>query len=186
MKQRWHIYILPENSETEMAYLHKWRTQCRELPLCAGSGEGCQWQALPSPVQCEETTTRTRDLPVTGGKTLPLAPGLLFRWHIYILLENRMIENRICTSTECQSKKAGYPVTELVEYISYGLAAVTWILSSWHVWQTKKTSGMASSECIHKKATKTGFYTGALAISNDVTALFGTCHNNQYQTFFQR
>ena len=24
------------------------RTQCRELPLCAGSGEGCQWQALPS------------------------------------------------------------------------------------------------------------------------------------------
>ena len=51
------------------------RTQCRELPLCAGSGEGCQWQALPSPVQCEETATRTRDLPVTGGKTLPLAPG---------------------------------------------------------------------------------------------------------------
>ena len=44
-----------------------------ELPLCAGSGEGCQWQALPSPVQCEETATRTRDLPVTGGKTLPLA-----------------------------------------------------------------------------------------------------------------
>jgi len=32
--------------------------------------EGCQWQALPSPVQCEETMTRTRDLPVTGGKTL--------------------------------------------------------------------------------------------------------------------
>jgi len=41
----------------------KWRTQCRELSLCAGS------------VQCEETATRTRDLPVTGGKTLPLAPG---------------------------------------------------------------------------------------------------------------
>ena len=38
----------------------KGRTQCRELPLCAGSGEGCQWQALPSPVQCEETATRTR------------------------------------------------------------------------------------------------------------------------------
>ena len=58
-------------------YLSKFfgRTQCRELPLYAGSGEGCQWQALPSPVQCEETTTRTRDLPVTGGKTLPLAPG---------------------------------------------------------------------------------------------------------------
>jgi len=51
------------------------RTQCRELPLCVGSREGCQWQALPSPVQCEETVTRTRDLPVTGGKTLPLAPG---------------------------------------------------------------------------------------------------------------
>jgi len=51
------------------------RTQCRELPLCAGSGEGCQWQALPSPEQCEETATRTQDLPVTGGKTLPLAPG---------------------------------------------------------------------------------------------------------------
>ena len=39
-----------------------------------GLGKG-QWQALPSPVQCEETATRTRDLPVTGGKTLPLAPG---------------------------------------------------------------------------------------------------------------
>ena len=51
----------------------KGRTQWRELPLCAGSWEGCQWQALPSPVQCEETATRTRDLPVTGGKTLPLA-----------------------------------------------------------------------------------------------------------------
>ena len=57
----------------------KGRTQCRELPLCAGSGEGGQWQALPSPVQCEETATRTRDLPVTGGKTLPLAPGNLVR-----------------------------------------------------------------------------------------------------------
>ena len=52
----------------------KGRTQCRELPLCAGSGEGCQWQALPSPVQCEETAIRTWDLPVTGSKTLPLAP----------------------------------------------------------------------------------------------------------------
>ena len=57
----------------------KGRTQCRELPLCAGSGEGCQWQALPLPVQCEETATRTRDLPVTGGKTLPLAPGPPFK-----------------------------------------------------------------------------------------------------------
>ena len=32
-------------------------------------------KALPSLVQCEETATRTRDLPVIGGKTLPLAPG---------------------------------------------------------------------------------------------------------------
>ena len=31
---------------------------------------------LPSLVQCEETVTRTWDLLVTGGKTLPLAPGL--------------------------------------------------------------------------------------------------------------
>ncbi|XP_066390689.1 protein ACCUMULATION AND REPLICATION OF CHLOROPLASTS 3, chloroplastic-like isoform X3 [Miscanthus floridulus] len=45
----------------------KGRTQYRELPLCAGSREGCQWQVLPSPVQCEETATRTRDLPVTDG-----------------------------------------------------------------------------------------------------------------------
>jgi hypothetical protein len=41
---------------------------------------GCQWQALPSPVQCEETATRTRDLPVTGGKTLPLAPGKIDKY----------------------------------------------------------------------------------------------------------
>jgi len=57
----------------------KGRTQCRELPLCAGSREECQWQALPSLVQCEETTTRTQDLPVTNGKTLPLAPGPPFK-----------------------------------------------------------------------------------------------------------
>jgi len=50
-------------------------TQCRELSLCAGSGEGCQWQALPLPMQCEEPAIRTQDLPVTGSKTLPLAPG---------------------------------------------------------------------------------------------------------------
>ena len=55
--------------------IKKGRTQCRELPLCAGSGEECLWQALPSPVQCEKTTTRTRELLVTGDKTLPLAPG---------------------------------------------------------------------------------------------------------------
>jgi hypothetical protein len=30
----------------------KGHTQCREL-LCAGSGEGCQWQALSSPVQMQ-------------------------------------------------------------------------------------------------------------------------------------
>ena len=60
------------------------RTQCRELPLCAESREGCQWQALPSPVQCEETTTRTRDLPVTGGKTLPLAPDPPFNCFSFI------------------------------------------------------------------------------------------------------
>ena len=59
--------------------LSKGRTQCRELQLCAGSGEGYQWQALPSPMQYEETATRTRDLPVTGGKTLPLAPGPPFK-----------------------------------------------------------------------------------------------------------
>ena len=47
-------------------------------PALCGFGEGCQWQALPSPAQCEETTTRTQDLPVTGGKTLPLAPGPSF------------------------------------------------------------------------------------------------------------
>ena len=64
---------LPINSEILMK--KKGRTQCRELPLYAGSGEGCQWLALPSPEQCEETATRTRDLTVTGGKTLPLAPG---------------------------------------------------------------------------------------------------------------
>ena len=64
----------------------KVRTQCRELPLCVGSGEGCQWQALPSPVQCEETATRTRDLPVTDGKTLPLAPGPPFCYNILTLL----------------------------------------------------------------------------------------------------
>ena len=31
----------------------------QRAPLCAGSEEGCQWQVLPPPVQCEETATRT-------------------------------------------------------------------------------------------------------------------------------
>jgi len=66
--------------------MSKRRTQGRELPLCAGSGEGCQWQALPSHVQCEETATRTRDLPVTGGKPLPLAPGSPFKTYTNILI----------------------------------------------------------------------------------------------------
>ena len=67
---------------------YKGRTQCRELSLCAGSGEGCQWQALPSPVQCEETVTWTRDLPVTDGKTLPLAPGSLFTHQTFYIYTN--------------------------------------------------------------------------------------------------
>ena len=50
------------------------------LQLYAGSGEGCQWQALSSPVQCEKTATRTRDLPITGDKTLPLAPDTPFKF----------------------------------------------------------------------------------------------------------
>jgi len=31
----------------------------------------CQWQALLSPVQCEETATRTRDLPDSTACTRP-------------------------------------------------------------------------------------------------------------------
>ena len=50
-------------------YHVKGHTQCRELLLCTGSREGCQWQALPSRVQCEETATQTQDLPVIGSKT---------------------------------------------------------------------------------------------------------------------
>jgi len=33
-------------------------------------------------VQCEETATRTRDLQVTDGKSLPLAPGPPFKFKI--------------------------------------------------------------------------------------------------------
>jgi hypothetical protein len=40
-----------------------------------GLGKGVSGKPYPLPVQCEETATRTRDLPVTGGKTLSLAPG---------------------------------------------------------------------------------------------------------------
>ncbi|XP_066366605.1 uncharacterized protein [Miscanthus floridulus] len=54
------------------------RTQCRELPLCAGSGEGCQWQALPSPVQCEETATRTQDQ--VSAKEFERQRILFFQW----------------------------------------------------------------------------------------------------------
>ena len=73
-------------------YISQGRTQCRELPLCARSGEGCQWQAIPSPVQCEETATRTQDLPVTGGKTLPLAPGPPFIFAaLYIQINSPVI-----------------------------------------------------------------------------------------------
>jgi len=55
-----------QRQETPNIKETKGRTQCRELPLCAESKEGCQWQALPSHVQYEETATRTQNLPVTG------------------------------------------------------------------------------------------------------------------------
>ena len=44
----------------------------QRAPALCGSREWCEWRALPLPVQCEETATRTWDLPVTGGKTLML------------------------------------------------------------------------------------------------------------------
>ena len=65
---KWNVFIYQDLKHKSFAQalqlILKGCTQCRELLLCAGSGEGCQWQALPSPVQCEETATRTRDLPV--------------------------------------------------------------------------------------------------------------------------
>ena len=50
-------------------------TQCRELRTVrslAESREGCQWQALPSPVQCEVSVTGTRNLPVTASQVVRL------------------------------------------------------------------------------------------------------------------
>ena len=82
---------------SKLPLTNKGRTQCRELPLCAGSGEGCQWQALPSPVQCKETATRTRDLPVTGGKTLPLAPGPPFRRSLSLSYQNLETSITLCS-----------------------------------------------------------------------------------------
>ena len=64
----------------------------QRAPALCGVLVGCQWQALPSPVQCEETAIRTWDLPVTGSKTLPLAPGppflsqAIFSWTVTWLL----------------------------------------------------------------------------------------------------
>ena len=55
-------------------YLVKRTYTMHRAPLCARSRKRCQWQVLPSPVQYEETTTQTRNLPITGGKTLPLVP----------------------------------------------------------------------------------------------------------------
>jgi hypothetical protein len=52
--------------------LDKGRTQCWELPHCAGSGEGVSGKPYPHKVQCEETAIRTWDLSVTGGEALPL------------------------------------------------------------------------------------------------------------------
>ena len=95
----------------------KGRTQCRELPLCAGSREGCQWQVLPSPVQCEETATQTRDLPVTGGKTLPLAPGPPFKFHEemlkYILQRLLQINWGFYNYPICLQSNSGYHITFL-------------------------------------------------------------------------
>ena len=56
-------YLRAQKSSLWMIIVHiskKGRTQCKELPHCAGSGEGCQWQALPSHVQCEETANCMR------------------------------------------------------------------------------------------------------------------------------
>ena len=57
------------------SFLKKGAYPVQRAPALCGVWEGCQWQSLPSHVQCEETATRTRDLPATGGTTLPLAPG---------------------------------------------------------------------------------------------------------------
>ena len=73
----------------------------QRAPALCGVWEGCQWQALPSPVQCEETVTRTQDLPVTGGKTLPLAPGPPFKKELMEI----MIANYYNLSHDAQTRK---------------------------------------------------------------------------------
>jgi len=50
----------------------KGRTSAENSRSMRGLGKGVSGK--PYPRLCK-TATRTRDLPVTGGKTLPLAPG---------------------------------------------------------------------------------------------------------------
>jgi len=85
-----------------------------------GLGKGVSGKPYPrlcnAPVQCEET--RTRDLPVTGGKTLPLAPGppfseviLLWKWnyhwdkYIHIIqkdVPSQILENSVTCDPQFQ------------------------------------------------------------------------------------
>ena len=72
------LYLLLYSIGSMLYNNKKWHTQCRKLLLCAESREGCQWQALPLPVQCEETATRTRDFPVTYNNHLAYSISNLY------------------------------------------------------------------------------------------------------------
>ena len=89
----------------------------QRAPALCGVWEGCQWQALPSPVQCEETVTRTQDLPVTGGKTLPLAPGPPFFEKKLILLINKLRLPNLLYICILRVKANGYMHTEALKYM---------------------------------------------------------------------
>ena len=61
-----------------MLYNNKKGVPSAESSRCVRGLGKCQWQALPSPVQCEETATRTRGLPVTYNNHLAYSISNLY------------------------------------------------------------------------------------------------------------
>ena len=60
-------------------------------PALAGSREGCQWQALPSPVQCEETATHCNSYGPLNKQMWKAKMPLKIKIFMWLTLQNSIL-----------------------------------------------------------------------------------------------
>jgi len=102
--------------------------------------------------QCRESATRTRDLPVTGGKILPLAPGPPFLQHLFI-------QNGI----SFEKSVAPNPLEHMADILKTKAQGATWILlfsfdSSAQNWYSEPMQFKSTKVCPYPKFTLHLFY----------------------------